>query len=520
MRLERLHEYITSTVALLLGIGFALWSGSLTGHGQIKVVGIALGSALMVFVLLKMRTRLWLLMLLFWPVSGQLVGVPSHPPVKDLVIAFVFGGFLLFKALKLVKTKPAYGLLDVILLANVLYIVSVFFRNPTGTESLGMERVGGRPYIELIFALLAYWVVVRVRINRAETKTLPYYFIGGNLINGMIGFITYTFPSTVPLIGRFYSGIDTESVNLGRDEEMERAQYLLNPSASVFSLLCARYLPTTLFNPLYFFRFGLTLLCVLLALKSGHRIAIISLGVSFATALYFRKGVSALAWSAVFALPALAILLFLQGNFIQLPLVAQRALSFLPAKWDAKAADEAEGSTEWRIDMWKRALTGDKYIQNKWLGDGFGFTRRQLQEMADSTDVQENFLISGDFHSGPVSTIRFVGYLGLALFYLLLFALLWKAWSLINRSKGTPFFVPVLLIAGPSIVTPFFFTFIFGAYQNDILGAVLQVSLFNMLSNSMEADRQAVALPAATPAPGQAGRLPLKPGFARPNLIS
>ena len=66
--------------------------------------------------------------------------------------------------------------------------------------------------------------------------------------------------------------------------------------------------------------------------------------------------------------------------------------------------------------MWKEVLISDKYIENKLLGDGFGFTRRQYATMQQLTqfggsteDVQENAMITGGVHSGPISAIRYVG---------------------------------------------------------------------------------------------------------------
>ena len=59
----------------------------------------------------------------------------------------------------------------------------------------------------------------------------------------------------------------------------------------------------------------------------------------------------------------------------------------------------------------------------------------------DPRESQENMLISGDFHSGPVSTIRFVGYVGLALFFPLLVGIAVYAARLIKRAKGTPYFL-------------------------------------------------------------------------------
>ncbi len=85
---------------------------------------------------------------------------------------------------------------------------------------------------------------------------------------------------------------------------------------------------------------------------------------------YFRRGMPEVLRAAVLGGGVLSLLILVQGNIINLPFAAQRTLSFLPGKWDYAAKSEAQGSTEWRVEMWKAMLTGNKYIENKWLAMG------------------------------------------------------------------------------------------------------------------------------------------------------
>jgi hypothetical protein len=190
---------------------------------------------------------------------------------------------------------------------------------------------------------------------------------------------------------------------------------------------------------------------------------------------------------------ALGILLVLQGSVLQLPYPAQRALSFLPGKWDPMAKIDAEESTAWRVDMWQAMLYGDKYIENKWVGDGFGFTKRQLDimqannENGTNADQKENLLIGGGVHSGPVSSIRFVGYIGLFLFLVLLVMTAIKAHRLILRARGTPYLPVALFLGVPMVIFPLIFVAIFGAFETDLPYAVFKIGLLKMLENSLAA---------------------------------
>ena len=57
-----------------------------------------------------------------------------------------------------------------------------------------------------------------------------------------------------------------------------------------------------------------------------------------------------------------------------LPPNIQRSLSFLPGTWDQRIRDDANESTDWRVEMWIEVLSSDRYIHDKILGDGLGFS--------------------------------------------------------------------------------------------------------------------------------------------------
>src|SRR5690606_33019173 len=130
--------------------------------------------------------------------------------------------------------------------------------------------------------------------------------------------------------------------------------------------------------------------------------------------------------------------------------------------WDERVEMDAEGSTEWRVEMWKEALTSEKWIHNKWLGDGLGFTKAEFETMKNvsasdqgaigmsgMSAVQESFMISGGYHSGPVQTIRTVGYVGLAILIIGFFRVAVHAHRQIQRSRNTEWFPVTLFICLP-----------------------------------------------------------------------
>ena len=95
--------------------------------------------------------------------------------------------------------------------------------------------------------------------------------------------------------------------------------------------------------------------------------------------------------------------------FVQkLPLSIQRSLSILPLPVSVVARTDAEASTEWRMQMW-RILTPEisKHI---WLGKGFSISPTDQYLAQESvrrgmTPDYEMMILSGDYHSGPLSLL-------------------------------------------------------------------------------------------------------------------
>ena len=190
---------------------------------------------------------------------------------------------------------------------------------------------------------------------------------------------------------------------------------------------------------------------------------------------------------------SIVFLVLMQGSFFTLPLNAQRALSFLPGKWDERAVKDAKGSSEWREEMVKAIWKDKRYLENKWLGDGFGFTMVQFKAMQmvgyfdnEPYGDRTNFMITGAIHNGPVSTIRYVGYIGLALYITLLVWILTYAVTIIRRARGTPYFAMALVIGMPAVIDPFTFCFIFGSYDAGLTDAGFIVGMLKIMGRALD----------------------------------
>jgi hypothetical protein len=202
-------------------------------------------------------------------------------------------------------------------------------------------------------------------------------------------------------------------------------------------------------------------------------------------------------------------LISLQGSVLQLPRTMQRALSWLPGDWDQAATADAEGSSQWRFEMWEWAWNDDRIIRDRTWGQGFGLSIDDMNLIASSLMAgegggtrlggsdRENFMITGTFHSGPLSTIKYIGIVGLSLYYPLMCYMALLAWRLCIRARGTKAFTLALFVGIPIIYEPFNFVVIFGGLDSNYAQLLFWAGLLNMTQRYVErVDKASIEPPA------------------------
>lgn len=497
MKLERLHEYVTIVVTIACGMGLALYVGRAAGSGSntpLLIIGAILAGTLA----LILRSKVWILIPLCAPLTGKMAGMPGNLGIRHLAFFYAFVVYLALKALKVVRAKPVYDWLDYLLFINLAYLLVTYIRNPVGTLAMGFEKIGGKPYIEVIFTLLAYLVLNHVTVSPKMAMRLPFLMVLGHLFNTFAALVGTYLPSVGQRLSVLYSAFSkapdyfaTEAEGGGNTGEgLDRKSELAGSSLNGSYALCSYFPAPSLLNPLNIVRFVLAVVCFVSILKTGFRSLLLSAALFFFFSTYFRQGLAAAVRVPVLLLPALVFLVIGNGTMFNLPLNIQRTLSFLPGNWDPVAKGDGERSTEWRQEIWSNVWnSGNKYINNWWFGDGFGLTRTQLREslMMARNDSQENLTIAGDYHSLPLSTIHVVGYVGLAMLIVFSLCMSIYAWKLVQRARGTPYFPLALLVGVPVIYEIFFGFFIFGAYKSTVYTNIYAVAWLRLVSRSLEA---------------------------------
>lgn len=497
-------------IFIVMGAGllFAWFAGNYVAAEDYTSIAAVLGILVVISIVFGLGKSIYILIPICWGLTGKINVLPLPFNVFQLLAIMASGLLIADLIFKRSTKKTPFEMVDLWIVINLLYILIGFCRNPVGVAAIGGSvRVGGKPYIDLILGCMIYLMLSRFRITPGISAKIPKWVLAVAAFTMVAGAVGLFLPSLGEKLAPFYSAfspgnvVDSESrgpITAG----MTRLGFLQDIGGQLIRYVVSKINPAHLLNPQYLSELLVYVMGLTFIMLSGFRSAITnSVLLTFLSSI-LREGIVG-ATKMLFILCLIAVLLVsLSYTPIKLPFTFQRALSFLPGNWEQDAVSDAEGSSEWRFEMWRMALTSDKYIRSKIFGDGFGFLREDFErglaimygkEKLSATDsAQEMFLLDGDYHSGPVGAIRFVGAVGLALMLPLLYLSITYALRLIRRAEGSPYQFCVLFFALPVILFPFTFLFIFGDYRKGMIELLFNIGVLKMLNYSLR-DYQAGA---------------------------
>jgi hypothetical protein len=493
---------VTVWVALILGLFSAVAIGSAVGSSDVRMVAAVFGISALLVVFVKLKTNIWVLLPISWFLTGRLGFLPLPLTVRDICFLVVIAFFALFFATRTVPWKRKLNALDYLIYINIFYLITVYVRNPVGTFAFQSQLVGGRPYFEIALAFGAFAILSRINPTAFIAKIFPLFFIIPAAIVSGLEIIARLIPTLAYPIGMIYSGIGGSIAGVVQQETKvgeTRITTLKDVGLSGVLALAANYRPITLISPLFPFRALMFLVFLGAIFAAGYRSVVLIAGVYLFLSTLLRRSAQDVWMGMSLGLLSLILLVSLQGSNLQLPLTMQRALSWLPGDWSHEALDDAEESSLWRFEMWEWAWNDDRTMRDKVWGQGFGFTLDEMNIIAAAMiygqqgamflgqSDRENFMITGTLHSGPLSTIKFIGVVGFALYFALMVYMAIRAWKLCRRAYQTKAFSVALFIGIPIIYEPFHFVAIFGALEMSYVKTLFYAGLMNMAGNYLNA---------------------------------
>ena len=160
----------------------------------------------------------------------------------------------------------------------------------------------------------------------------------------------------------------------------------------------------------------------------------------------------------------LLLLLSSAGMLHSLPFGIQRTLSAVPfLDVSAQAKANAEDSINWRFEMWSWALDDrEHFIQDKIFGDGFSrdisiVKANVYEEAYNLSKDQSAFAWNGQWHSGPISTIQTLGYIGISLYLILSVVGMTYAWIVSRIYRNHQYKLGILYVSAVYFTKPIFF---------------------------------------------------------------
>ena len=365
-------------------------------------------------------------------------------------------------------TQRSLGVLDWLLGLNCALMAVTFLCHPVGLRSLGSQTMGAAPYFNIFIACCAFWVIVHLPDSYRSVSRIPLWLIAG-----------VSFSALVPIMVHIHAATST-----ALEPQVRRFTDLAPFGLMLIQVLAAYYPLRTLLNPLRR-RFYLFVLGIAAVLASGFRNTLLFAFASLALASWFHRGWREVIMGGATGLLLLGLLVFGQGRFYQLPLPAQRALSFLPGQWAEPIEGEVKSSNS-RFEWWRQILE-EGTIKNWWLGDGFGVSENDYELLRGPGHFAEFATLSGAFHNGPLTTIHYAGVVGLVLFYSLMIAAAIQSVKCVQRCRGTPLLPVAIFLAIQLVWIPIHYTFAFGAFNVQLPEHIFLIGLLLLVWRMSEA---------------------------------
>jgi len=501
-------QKIKAILVVFLSAIAAVYLGIAAATAQTVAILWVVGVLGVVFVL-ALGKNVWLLIAAGVVLNGGLNFLPGSVAPWWLGMMITGGIFTLRLAMRRTNEFTwRWNSMDLVILLHITMLAQAYLRNPVGLSVFGGDgdgMVGGKPYIIHGFAIACYVMLSMVRTDMRMFRIAVIVMICCAFFDGTVVLIGTFVPAFAAIGIQFYSGFSFTAATTGVGADVAEGRTVEGKAVgedlgqAAFTL----FRPLSTLNPLNYVGFFMMVIAVFTVTISGFRSSMGLLAIYFIVCSLIRRRFADVFASIALGVIAICVLFFVGTE--KLPRAGQRILSVLPIPGlvDETVAQNAGRSTEWRVEMWMLALTTDRYIFNKWLGDGFGMREDEMDAMIDAAfgdkrgmygmDQQEEMMSRGSYHGFHVQTIRMTGYVGLAL-TLVIMAVFWRqAWSHIQYFRGRPEWGFVLFVCVPFLIYPFYAMLVFGDYRFGFPRVIIMAGFLKMLWNIRYAETKELA---------------------------
>jgi len=389
-------------VAIIVGYWAVSAAYSPTRSSLVLMGGVALALTTPIF--LRWHHPL---LVFCWNLPASIFFLQGNPSVAFAMIGISLGISLLQRAtnrnMRFIHA-PQITLPLCVLIGVAL--VTAHFTGGIGLHSLGSDTMGGKRVVYLVAGLLGYFALVARRIPSEKAHWyIALFFLPAcigvvgdfvNVIPGWASYIYYVFPMNgYARLGRL-AGTGTACT-------------------AIFTFMLVRYGIREIFFGGKLWRMAVLILAFCGIFFGGFRSAVALAALVFTVQFFIEKlhRTKLLPLFLFFGIFGATLCLPFANK---LPAPVQRALAWLPVKIDPLIKADAQGSLDWRMDMWKALLP--QVPQHLWLGKGYAITQEDWEVMSGSMGfritnaAEQGLALAGDYHSGPLSVILPLGIWG------------------------------------------------------------------------------------------------------------
>jgi O-antigen ligase len=317
---------------------------------------------------------------------------------------------------------------------SLLFLLAVVFVTGKLTggiafRSLGASTYGGKKFVFIFAAIIGYFALSSQRVEPRRVSTLSSAFFLSGLTGVASNLIYFAGPAFYFLYLIFpvdYAlGYAVDDLTIGSTS----ARIGRLPGASAAGMaglffLLLRYGIRGLLDVTKPWRFIMAIVLLGCSLLGGFRSVVLIVAVLVLVQFYFEGLFRSRLAIYVLLAGVAGIGLFLPV-VKHMPLSVQRSISLLPVEVDTAARAQAEGSLEWRLEMWQILLK--QIPQYFWVGKGYAIDPTDLYFAQESArrglaKDYEGAIVAGDYHSGPLSILIPFGIFGLVAFLWFVFA--------------------------------------------------------------------------------------------------
>lgn len=486
-------QRLKATIITALTIFVALWLGLNAATAQLETVAWVLGcSTIAICTLLGSRVYL---VIPFMSALALVLPLPGGFSTGFIGQALFISFAVLLLFIKKLKIRIQITELEIWIVILSTMVLQSYIRNPVGLSILGTETVGAKPYAQFGASVITATILSSLLVDPKDLRLWTYLTLAGSLMNFAVGAMGFLFPSVGYILAASFT---TDYTNKGRldTDSFYRISFVKSLSQYLPIWISSRKSPLfACFHPLWC---PLVLTSIALGGMSGYRAQIVLIGLIYFVGICYRGGIRSVFVACIGG--ALSIVfLSIVNSIAPLPLNIQRSLSILPGSWQESAGENAKDSTDWRVEIWEEALFTEHWIKNKWLGDGLGLSRDELNRIREFeldekknrisrlglTHQQESYLINGNYHSGPVHTVRTIGYIGLTVLIVAMFRLGVHTHREIKRCRGTAWYPTAIFLGIPLIAMPLHWLLVIGTFESATVNLMLGIAVVRMMQKNL-----------------------------------